>query len=697
MKRPLALFGLFYFLFQVAAIYLHLYTYAAIFTIIAVLCVLCFILNAKYKFAILVIFMACLSVLAVFNLHKLLKITPLQNISGQSGNITATVYNTSAGYNASVVNAKLIINNVSGGIVPNGGFKATAVLPAVSEGDVVNFNGTFENIEADIQKYYYTDYIFTSVTNVEDFTFTGKTNAFWYFAKNIQQSISARIAKYVPGNAGAVMQTMAVGNDTYLPSDIDTAFTRAGLSHVLVVSGMHLGIIGACVYFVCFAFIKSRISALLAIVVSVLFTVVAGVSPSSLRALLILVFYYGAKLICRKSDVFISLALAAIIMCAVNPYAAVDVGTLLSFSATFGVLCASTFLQIRRGKHFYDMFDENYINVVLQSMAIPIAATVFTLPVLIIFNMGFSVIGVFCNMVSATFVPFVTVGGMVLGFFGDIFILKPIALLFGLAGALNARALILIAKTVSLIDGAYIYASGMAATFCVLCIIFLFYVCYKNNYSLIKMLVIPVCFVLTCTGIYMFAAKNIVQVSLVGTSTNSSAVFTYQNSASVIFSGSAYNIDDVVHELEIQNIKSVDTVIDLRTSYDTQELEQAFNCNNVIAASEITNYKFVNLNSNIYADINHQANGNYACVHVGNTSVGIYSGTVDFSPYSASDILVASKGDAIALTGQTLWCTHTMPNWAANSNYNGINYADYILISNDTQRIKWGENSIDYK
>ncbi len=699
MKRPVAIFGLLYFLFQVAAIYLTFKTYAALAIIIAFICVLCFILKLKCKFLAVIIFVACISVMLVFNMHKLLTIKPIQSLNGKSYTVTATVYNTSKSYNSNFVNAKLIVNNISGANnFLQGSFNAAATLPAVSTGDIVTFNGTFKAINEPNEKFYYPDYIFISLDNISDFEYESESSAFWYFAKTVQNNISMRIAKYVSGDVATVMQTMSVGDDSFMSDDTKLAFTHTGLSHVLVVSGMHLGIVSACVYFACLLFLKSRISAVLAMASSVMFAFIAGTSPSSARAVLIILFYYGAKIICRKSDVYISLALAAVIMCINNPYAAVDVGTLLSFSATFGVLSASSFLQTQNNKNHSTAQHKNSIEKALQYMAIPIAANIFTLPVLVIFNMGFSLVGVLCNMASAVFVPFITVGSMFFGFFADTVILKPIAMIFGLAAVINSRFIISITEIAGAIPGVYMYASGIAATFCVIAVNLLFYVAYKNNYNLIKMLALPFCFVVACLSIFYYSSKNVVQISLVGTDSSSAMVISSQNKASVIFNGTTYNIDDVQNELDTLNFVEIETVIDLRKNGDANQMLQAFGCNNIILGSDINSYKFVNLHGNVYADINHQSNGNYACVYIGDVSLGIYSGDVDFSAYESSDILVKSGGDAINHSlNSTLWYQLNYDN-ALNGYTNTNNkYADYLLVSANTQRIKWGEHSVDYK
>ena len=73
---------------------------------------------------------------------------------------------------------------------------------------------------------------------------------------------------------------------------------------------------------------------------SLLFMALVGFSPSVVRAGVTMLLFYAAKWMGEKEDSLTSLGFAALLLCLFNPYAASDVGLLLSFLMQLGVLTA---------------------------------------------------------------------------------------------------------------------------------------------------------------------------------------------------------------------------------------------------------------------------------------------------------------------------------------------------------------------
>ncbi len=700
MKRPIAAFGLYYFIFQIIAIFVTKYVLIGICVALLIISIIFFVIKIELKGTASVATLACFAVLIIFTFYTNYVINPLLGLSGQTGNFTATVYKVSAGYNSDNMNAHIIVEHKQGTNTKiKKTFNARALLPGVNIGDVLYFNGTINKIEDVDKAYNYPDKIFLEISDVENVEYIGKTQSLWYKAHVLQKELTQNIFKYVPNEIAGVISTMALGSSELLNDDIKQDFTNAGMSHVLVVSGMHIGIVATLAFSLCNVFTKSRIAAIFALLAALMFTMVTGFTASSLRALLLITLFYSARLICRKSDVFTSLGITAFLICAQNPYACVDLGTLLSFSATVGVLLASTHIRFKRLLKQQENFTSEYSLFTADSLLVPIGATVATLPVLVSFGIGVSIFSVLANVIAAPIVPFVTVGGMVFSVLSNIPLLKPIGLLFGLFASVNARVLVAIAAFFGNIPGAVVYITGISAVICIVGAITLCFVAYKNKFKQSKMFACTALFILLCGMLYFYIDKNVVKIVRAGSNSETAVVIMHNFSTAAVFSGRSTNIAHVKNVLEQYNRTNVDVVVDLRKSFDEDEIKKELFAKEYISANNLVNSVTINAFDDVYIDVCHQQNGNYANILINGFSAGISYGDVDMAAYDECDVFIAGAGEAQNLECNEIWLPQDTPDWLLNYEGNAklIYDIDTLMVETKTDNIKWGAKRIDYK
>src|SRR5262249_51574285 len=184
---------------------------------------------------------------------------------------------------------------------------------------------------------------------------------------------------------------------TDLPRDIDDAFRRAGVYHVLAVSGFNVGILAASVWALCRCLrLPHHASAVIAIVVVIGFALVVGPEPSVLRAVVMAVLILLASLLDREASVTNSLALAALAILAVRPADLFDPGFQLSFAATFGIVAA----PLPRG-------------VIVGALCVSAAAQLAVLPITLTHFNQLSTIGVVANLGVVPLAGIATIVGLV--------------------------------------------------------------------------------------------------------------------------------------------------------------------------------------------------------------------------------------------------------------------------------------------
>ena len=142
----------------------------------------------------------------------------------------------------------------------------------------------------------------------------------------------------VDGGVYAVVAAMALGDKSQLTKELKDTYAVTGASHVLALSGLHLGII-----YTLLSLLLSRrrwqvVSQVVIIVCIWLFVFLVGLSASVVRSAVMLTVYALLSLGHRHKMSVNTLAFAAIVMLLFNPMSLFDIGFQLSFLAVLAIL-----------------------------------------------------------------------------------------------------------------------------------------------------------------------------------------------------------------------------------------------------------------------------------------------------------------------------------------------------------------------
>src|SRR5436309_2349619 len=144
----------------------------------------------------------------------------------------------------------------------------------------------------------------------------------------------AAFAERLPPASAGLLGGLVLGNRTALPADVQDAFRRAGVFHVLAVSGFNVALLAGAVWTLARAAGSGRRTAATGAIVAVLgFAAVVGPEPSVIRATIMAVLVLAAVLLEREASVTNSLALAAPAILAARPGDLPDPGFQLSVAA----------------------------------------------------------------------------------------------------------------------------------------------------------------------------------------------------------------------------------------------------------------------------------------------------------------------------------------------------------------------------
>lgn len=159
----------------------------------------------------------------------------------------------------------------------------------------------------------------------------------------LRQSISERISALpFAAPVAAILAALTVADKSGIDSSLWTLFQQFGINHLLVISGLHVGLVAGAAYLVGGLLQKlllltgvyaAWVPGILALALCSAYTALAGFSVATQRALCMLLCFILAALVGRSSGSAHNLLLAAVVVLVINPLAALGSGFWLSFAA----------------------------------------------------------------------------------------------------------------------------------------------------------------------------------------------------------------------------------------------------------------------------------------------------------------------------------------------------------------------------
>jgi competence protein ComEC len=187
----------------------------------------------------------------------------------------------------------------------------------------------------------------------------------------------------ITGDRLALVAAITLGQKNMLEADQKMYFIKAGVMHIMAVSGLHTVILSLFVFNILF-FLKRRLNilrVLITIVILWAFAFVTGLTPSVLRATLMFTFLQAGNLMKRPVNGINSVLASAFVLIIIRPSVIFDAGFQLSYAAVIYIIAFYRDLYQKLAiKNF--IFDK-----IWQSAAVTIIAQAGTLPLTIaLFN-----------------------------------------------------------------------------------------------------------------------------------------------------------------------------------------------------------------------------------------------------------------------------------------------------------------------
>lgn len=261
----------------------------------------------------------------------------------------------------------------------------------------------------------------------------------------LKTKVKSILDKNLSPTYSEVAFAMLFSDKVGIPDVIKDNYSASGISHILAVSGLHVGFIVTMLSLLLGLFKAGRkVKFIVISLIVFLYAFVCGFPVSTTRALIMTIVLLYSKMRLREYDGLSSLAFAGLIIVCINPLDIYDVGFQLSFSAVASIIILSRPLE--------NLFAKVMHKKLASALALSTAATVGTMPII---AHAFSMMSLFAVVTNVLIIPIVslafmwlfvmTILSLIMPFMGAVlkvfeWLMKVVTGISSLTGAINLAA-----------------------------------------------------------------------------------------------------------------------------------------------------------------------------------------------------------------------------------------------------------------
>jgi competence protein ComEC len=258
---------------------------------------------------------------------------------------------------------------------------------------------------------------------------------------SIRKRIIYVIENSLPPQQAGLMNGMLIGYREGLSEEVQEAFSNAGLTHIMAVSGANVAFLILPLAFLLKRLRVRRIAANLFIIAFlILFVFITGFEPSVLRAVIMAIILLVAAIIYREPDTYAAIAFSCILILAANPCMLFNVGFQLSYAATLSIVMLYKNIKKLISRRFMPGW-------ITEVLAATIAAQMGVLPITLICFNKVSIIAIIPNLLAVPMLEVITILGTLMAILGQFSLL--IAQIIGYLCNVLLSAVLLITKLAS--------------------------------------------------------------------------------------------------------------------------------------------------------------------------------------------------------------------------------------------------------
>lgn len=212
----------------------------------------------------------------------------------------------------------------------------------------------------------------------------------------LRQRAMEQLLEVMEERDAGVLGTMILGEKSYLPADRKEQFQKTGIGHLLAISGLHVSLLGAGLFFFLRSYcLPMRQAVVFTVVFLFLYGQFTGFPVATERAVLMMACGLFARYTGRCYDTLSAMALSGIVTLLQQPLQLFQCGFILSYTSIAGIVLFSPVM-----KKLSPYFKKNGLwGKLLQAVLSSVSVFLVTMPVLLWFFYEISPYAILANLV----------------------------------------------------------------------------------------------------------------------------------------------------------------------------------------------------------------------------------------------------------------------------------------------------------
>ena len=353
-------------------------------------------------------------------------------------------------------------------------------------GDIIDVSGEFEEPSVrrnyngfDYKQYLKTKKIYGTIKvdfNKIKIVKKNQIDTITLLADKVKSYITYASDQMFPKEISGLFVGILIGNKENITEEIEEDFKNSSLSHMLAVSGTHVSYIILGLSFLLSNFGK-RYTNIFSILFLIFFMYLTNFTASVVRACIMGIILLGSKILYRKSDIYVSMALSLLIILIENPFKILDVGLILSYAGTLGIVVLYRIWS-------NEVKTKNkIIKYIINTLLITCSAQIFVFPIIAVYFNNVSITFFISNLLATPVLAII----IIFGFFNIIvfFISNELGMIISIFLKMNIEILIFISHSCSNIPYANLLVITPKIFFVILYyLIILLYIITKKIYNI---------------------------------------------------------------------------------------------------------------------------------------------------------------------------------------------------------------------
>lgn len=224
---------------------------------------------------------------------------------------------------------------------------------------------------------------------------TGKASSISLLLTKGRISLQNVLDDILPVEESGIMKAMLTGEKDDIPDETYDLYTKAGVTHILCISGLHMSILALYVSVFMEKILKQsrRISAVVTMAAALVFLAFIGFTPSAVRAVTMICVVMTARVLFRVHDRLNEIAIAAMLILLIQPLYLFHAGFQLSFVTVLGLCLAAEQMETKKRK------DRTKMDWLKDSILFSLYASLFSYPLVAYHFSYISLVGILANLI----------------------------------------------------------------------------------------------------------------------------------------------------------------------------------------------------------------------------------------------------------------------------------------------------------